>query len=68
MKMEYLILKIVSFLDTLKTGSECTCGRQSRVVRQNSSVARCKSQVLKPVSLLLILGSVYVIATAAMVN
>lgn len=68
MKIECLILKIVSFLDSLEMGSECTCGRKSTVLRQNSSVARCKSHVLKPVTLLLSLDSVYEMVTAGMVN
>lgn len=68
MKMECLILKTVNFLDSLETGPECTCGRKSTVLRQNSSVARCKSHVLKPVSLLLTLDSVYVMVIAGMVN
>lgn len=38
------------FSGQLETGSDCTCGRKSTVLRQNSSVARYKSHVLKPVS------------------
>jgi len=66
MKIEHLILKTAYFLHSLKTGSECTSSSKIAVLNQNSSVAVCKSHVLKPVSLLWVSDSVYVMVAAGM--